>query len=85
MAQRDHLGVGSTGDDLQQPGVVHVLVSEHDQPEILDPAAVLCQRALEGVKCGAGVRAGVDERQWLVLDQVAIHAPDEERVGIASA
>ena len=37
------------------------------------------ERALERVERGAGVRAGVDQRQRIVLDQVAVDPPDEER------
>ena len=71
----------SAGEDLEQADVVHVLVGEHDQLEVLDPAPSACQRALERVQDGAGVRAGVDQRQRLVLDQIAV---DRRRPGTAS-
>ena len=56
-----------------------MLVGDDDPLEVLDAAAVLGQRALELVERLARVRAGVDERQRVVLDQVAVDAPDRER------
>ena len=66
-------------EDLEQPEVVHVLVGDHDQLEVLDRPAVRGQRLLELVERLARVRAGVDQRQRVVLDQVAVDPPDQER------
>ena len=66
-------------EDLDQPDVVDVLVGDDDPLEVLDPAAVLGQRALQRVERRARVRPAVDQRQRVVLDQVAVDAPDRER------
>ena len=71
----------SGGEDADQPEVVEVLVGDDDPLEVLDPAAVLAQRALELVERLAGVGPGVDQRERVVLDQVAVDAPDGERRG----
>ena len=78
-AERRDLGAGAPGQDLEQADVIHVLVGEHDQLEVLDRMAVLGERALELVQRLSRVRAGVDQRQRPVLDQVAVDAPHQER------
>ena len=61
--------------------MVHVLVREHDQLEVLDPDAEFGQSALQVVERGAGVQAGVDQRQRLAGQQVAVDPPDGKRRG----
>jgi hypothetical protein len=60
-------------------------MGDHDQPQVLDPAAVAVQRSFELIEGFTGVRSGIDERQGLVLDQVAVDAADGERCGDAEA
>ena len=79
QVERADLGARAAGEDPDQPEVVEVLVGDHDPLEVLDPVAALAQRLLELVERLAGVRPGVDERQRVVLDQVAVHPPDGER------
>ncbi len=79
QVERHDLGARAAGEDADEPDVVGVLVGEHDPPEILDRVAVLAQRGLERVERLARVRAGVDERERVVLDQVAVDPPDHER------
>jgi hypothetical protein len=79
QVEHDHLGARTASEDADQPHVVEVLVGDDDPFEVLDPAAVRAQRLLELVERLAGVRAGVDERQRFVVDQVAVHAPHRER------
>ena len=57
QVQRGHLGARAAGQDLEQAEMIHVLVGEHDQLEVLDPAPVRGERALEVVERLAGVRA----------------------------
>ena len=64
-----------------QPDVVDVLVGDDDPLEVLDAAAVLGQRRLERGQRRGRVRPGVDQRQRVVLDQVAVDPPDRERRG----
>ena len=59
--------------------MVHVLVGEHEPLQVLDAAPVPGERALERVERLARVRADVDERQRVVLDEVDVDAPDGER------
>ena len=59
--------------------VVHVLMGEDDQLQVLDPSAERIERPLELVQRLARVRAGVDQRQRIVLDQVAVDPSDQER------
>ena len=73
------IGTRPAGQDLEQPEVVHVLVGDHDQLELLDRVAMAGQRPLKLVERLAGVRAGVDQRERLVFDQVTVHPADEER------
>ncbi len=79
--QAGHLRARAAGEDLEQPEVIHVLVGEHDQLEVLDRVAECGQPPLELVERLARVRPSVYERQRLVLDQVAVDAPDQERSG----
>ena len=79
QVQRADLGARAAREDVDEPEVVDVLVGDDDAPEVLDAVAVRGQRALELVERLARVRARVDERQRVVLDQVAVDAPDRER------
>ena len=79
LVDRRDLGAGVAGDDVDEPEVVDVLVGEHDQLDVVDRVAVLGELVLELVQRAARVRARVDERERLVLDQVGVHAPDRER------
>ena len=79
--ERRHLGARVLDDDLDQPEVVDVLVSEDHQLEIVDRTAVVGELVLELVERLAGVRPGVDQRERVVLDQVAVDAADGERRG----
>ena len=77
--ERADLGARAPSEDVDQAEVVDVLVGDDDAPQVLDAVAVHGQGALELVERLARVRARVDERQRLVLDQVAVDAPDRER------
>ena len=77
--ERRDLGAGVVGDDVDQAEVVDVLVGEDHQLDVLDRVAELGELALELVERLARVGPGVDQRQRLVLDQVAVDAPDRER------
>ena len=81
QVERDHLGARAAGEDPEQAHVVDVLVGDDDPLQVLDRVAVLAQRAVELVQRLARVRPGVDERQRVVLDQVAVDAPHGERRG----
>ncbi|HEV2785959.1 MAG TPA: hypothetical protein VGV67_06200 [Solirubrobacteraceae bacterium] len=59
--------------------MVDVLVGDDDQLEVLDAPAVRGERALERVECRTGVRAAVEKRQRVVLDEVRVDAADLER------
>jgi hypothetical protein len=67
------------GDDVHEADVVDVLMRDDHELQVLDRAAVCRQGALELVQGAPGVRSGVDERERLVVDQVAVDAPDRER------
>ena len=77
--ERAHLGARAVGQDRHQPDVVDVLVGDDDPLEVLDAAAVLGQRRLERRQRRRRVRAGVDQRERVVLDEVAVDAPHRER------
>jgi hypothetical protein len=77
--ERRHVGARVAGDDRDEAEVVHVVVGEDHQLDVLDRAAVAGERRLERVERAAGVGAGVDQRQRVVVDQVAVDAPDGER------
>ena len=62
-----------------KPEVVHVLMGDDDQLEVLDRVPETVERLLELVERLARVGPGVDERQRPVLDQVAVDAPDQKR------
>ena len=68
---RGDLGAGALGEDVDQPHVVDVLVGDDDQLELLDPVAERLELALQLVERLARVRAAVDQRQRVVLEQVA--------------
>ena len=55
------------------------LVGEDHQVEVGDPVPEVAELVLELVERLAGVRAGVHQGERLVLDQVAVDAPDRER------
>ena len=76
---RRDLRAGVARDDVDEPEVVHVLVGEDDQLDVVDRIAVLGELMVELVERAPGVRPGVDERQRLVLDQIRVHAADGER------
>jgi len=64
-----------------EPDVVVVLVREDHLLDVLDPEAARCERRIE-LDHGLGpVRAGVDQRQRISLQQVAVHGPNGERHG----
>ena len=69
------------GEDADQAEVVEVLVRDDDPLEVLDAPAVRGQRPLERIERPSRVRAGVDQRQRVVLDHVAVHPPHGERRG----
>ena len=77
--ERAHLGARAVGEDLHQPDVVDVLVGDDDPLEVLDAPSVLGQRRLQRGQRRGRVRAGVDQRERVVLDQVAVDAPHGER------
>ena len=77
--ERRDVRTGAPGEDLDQAEVIHVLVGDHDQPQLLDRPAEARHRLLELIERLPGVRAGVDERQRLVLDQVTVDPPDRKR------
>ena len=79
QVERADLGVRAAGEDADQPEVVDVLVGDDDPLQVLDPVAEVGQRALELVERLARVRPDVDQRQRVVLDQVAVDPPDHER------
>src|SRR5579884_284838 len=81
QVKRGHLRPRTPGQDLEQAEVIHVLVGQHDQLEVLDPAAMCREGTLQVVERLAGVRPGVDQRERLVLDQIAIDSTHEERGG----
>ena len=68
-------------DDVHEPEVVDVLVRQHDQLDVVDRVAVLGELVLELVERAPGVRARVDQRQRVVLDQVGVDPPDREGRG----
>ena len=84
-AERGDVGARVLDDDLDQPEVVDVLVGDDHELEIVDRVAPLGQLVLELVERLAGVRARVDQRERLVLDQVAVDPADGERRGDAQA
>ena len=81
QVERAYLGLGALGDDPDQPEVVGVLVGDDDPLEVLEPAAELLEAVFERDERLRRVRADVDERQRVVLDQEAVDSPDAERRG----
>ena len=79
QVERADLGAGAAGEDADEPEVVEVLVGHDDPLEVLDPAPVRRELLLELVERAAGVRPAVDERERLVVDQVAVDVADGER------
>ena len=73
------VGARALRDQRHQPQVVDVLVGEDHQLDVLERVAQLGHAVRELVEGGGGVRAGVDERERLVLDQVDVDPPDRER------
>ena len=78
-ADRGDLGAGVLDDDLDQAEVVDVLVGDDHQLEVVDRVAALAELALQLVERLARVRAGVDQGQRVVLEQVAVDPADRER------
>ena len=79
LVDRRYLRPRMARDDVDQPEVVHVLVGQDDQLDVVDRATVLRKLVVQLVEGAAGVRAGVDQRERVVLDQVGVHAADRER------
>ena len=79
LVDRRHLGAGMARDDVDQAEMVHVLVCEDDQLDVVDRVAVLGELVMQLVERPPGVRARVDERERVVLDQVGVDAADRER------
>ena len=79
QVDRGDLRARPTREDFQQAEMVHVLMSDHDQTEILDPAAELGERAFELVQRLSRVGPRVEEGKRLVLDQIAIDTSHQER------
>ena len=83
--QRRDLGARAPGKDAGQADVVHVLVSDDQQPQLVDRVAAVDHRALELVEGLPRVRPAVDQGERIVLDQVGVDAPDHERGGDGQA
>jgi len=79
QVQRGDLGARAAREDRHEAEVVDVLMGYDDQPEVLHAVAARRERALELVERRAGVRAAVDQRERLVLDEVGVDAADDER------
>ena len=77
--ERRDLRARAAGEDRHEPEVVHVLVGDDDELEVLDAVAVRGERALERVERRAGVRPAVEQRQRVVLDEVRVDEPDLKR------
>ena len=78
---RRHVCAGSARDYLDEAEVVDVLVGQDHELEIGDRMAELVELVLELVERLAGVGPGVDQRERVVLDQVAVDAAHAERRG----
>src|SRR4051812_14968435 len=59
--------------------MVDVLMGDDHQLEVVDRMAACGELALQLVERLAGVRPAVDQRQWLVLEQIAVDPADGER------
>ena len=79
--ERGDLGTRAPGQDRGQPEVVDVLMGDHEQLDVLDLVSAGAQGLLELVERLRRVRAGVDEGEGGVLDQVRVDPPDHERRG----
>jgi len=73
------LRAGAPREDRRQAEVVHVLVGDDDELEVLDPPPVLGKRLLERVERRARVRSGVDKGQRVVVEEIRVDAADLER------
>ena len=78
---RGDLGAGVRRHERHEPEMVDVLVGEQHELDVLERVAQIRDSALEHVERGAGVGAGIDQRERVVLDQVDVHAPDREGRG----
>jgi hypothetical protein len=67
------------GDDVDQAQVVDVLMGQQDQLDVGDRVPAVAQPPLKLVQRSTRVGARVDERERVVLDQVAVDAADGER------
>ena len=76
---RGDLGSRALAHDLGEAEVVEVLVGEDDELDRLERVPELGELALELVQGLPRVRAGVDERQRVVVDQIAVDPADGER------
>ena len=83
--QRADRGARAVGEHVHQPEVVGVLVGDHDPLELLDPAAERRQPGLQRDVRARRVRADVEQRERVVLDQVGVDVSDPERRGDGDA
>ena len=84
LARRD-LSARAPADDVDEAQMIDVLVGEDHELEVPDRMAETGHSPLELIERAAGVWAGVDQRQRLVLDQVHVHPADGERRGDGEA
>jgi len=77
--QRRDLRAGAAREDRGEPEMVHVLVADHQQLDVLDRVAARGERLLELVERLRGVGTRVDQRQGRVLDQIGVDASQSER------
>ena len=73
--QRGHLGARASREDRGEAEVIHVLVGDHEQLDVLHAVPARGQRLLQFVHRLRRVGARVQQRQRRVLDQVGVHAP----------
>ena len=67
------------GDDRREADVVHVLVRQDQQTDLLDPVAQRVEAPLEFIERDTRVRTRVDQRQRVVVDHVEVDRADRER------
>ena len=77
--ERAHLGARALREDLHEADVVDVLVGDDDSLEVLDTMPMSLEGVLERRERSGRVGPRVQQRQRLVLDQVAVDAPHRER------
>ena len=79
--QGGHLGSGTAREYRGEAEVIHVLVGDHQQFDVLYPVPEAGEALFELVQGLSGVRARVDERERRVLDQVRVDSSNLERGG----